>query len=49
MAHEPAIKELLAIPRPEKIHSVIALGYPNEPYQRLTGRRPRPPRFPEPA
>jgi nitroreductase/Pyruvate/2-oxoacid:ferredoxin oxidoreductase delta subunit len=49
MAHEPAIKDLLAIPRPEKIHSVIVLGYPNEPYQRLTGRRPRPPRFPEPA
>jgi nitroreductase/NAD-dependent dihydropyrimidine dehydrogenase PreA subunit len=49
LARDPALKDLLAIPRREKIHSVIALGYPNESYQRLTGRRSRPPRFADPA
>ncbi len=47
MQHDPAIKDILAIPRQEKIYAVIALGYPNEHYQRLTGRRPLQPRFPE--
>jgi nitroreductase len=49
MQNDPAIKDILAIPRPEQIYSVIALGYPNEHYQRLTGRRPLQPRFPETA
>ncbi|MEN8136478.1 MAG: nitroreductase family protein [Thermodesulfobacteriota bacterium] len=47
MQRDPAIKDLLAIPRQEKIYAVIALGYPNEHYQRLTGRRPLQPRFPD--
>lgn len=47
MQYDPAIKDILAIPRPERIYAVIALGYPNEHYQRLTGRRPLQPRFPE--
>lgn len=47
MQHDPAIKEILAIPRQEEIYAVIALGYPNEHYQRLTGRRPLQPRFPD--
>jgi nitroreductase/Pyruvate/2-oxoacid:ferredoxin oxidoreductase delta subunit len=45
--HDPAIKEILTIPRREKVHAVIALGYPAEHYQRLTGRRPLQPRFPD--
>ena len=49
MQHDPAIKDILAIPRQEKIYAVIALGYPNEHYQRLTGRRPLQPRFPDMA
>ncbi len=47
--HDPAIKEILAIPRREGVHAVIALGYPAEHYQRLTGRRPPRIRFPEPG
>jgi len=39
MQHEPAIKALVDIPGEEKIYAVIALGYPAESYQRLTGRR----------
>jgi nitroreductase/NAD-dependent dihydropyrimidine dehydrogenase PreA subunit len=49
MQHDPAIKDILAIPRQEKIYAVIALGHPNEHYQRLTGRRPLTPRFPDMA
>lgn len=47
MQRDPAIKDILDIPRQEQIYAVIALGYPNEHYQRLTGRRPLQPRFPE--
>ena len=47
MQHDPAIKDLLDIPREEKIYSVIALGYPNENYQRFTGRLTPMVRFPE--
>lgn len=47
MQHDPAIKDILAIPRQERIYAVIALGYPDEHYQRLTGRRSLQPRFPE--
>ncbi|MEN8143271.1 MAG: nitroreductase family protein [Thermodesulfobacteriota bacterium] len=44
---EPAIKDIIDIPREEKIYSVIALGYPNENYQRFTGRLTPVVRFPE--
>lgn len=40
MAKDPKIQQRLGIPKDEAIHAVIALGYPAEPYQRLTGRKP---------
>ncbi|MFA6283620.1 MAG: nitroreductase family protein [Desulfurivibrionaceae bacterium] len=45
MAQEPKIQHALGIPAEEAIHAVIALGYPAEPYQRLTGRKPITPRY----
>lgn len=45
MAKEPKIKRALGIPDKEEIHAVIALGYPAEPYQRLTGRKQITPRY----
>ncbi|MBU0482662.1 MAG: nitroreductase family protein [Proteobacteria bacterium] len=44
---DPAIKDVLEIPREETVHAVITLGYPDEKYRRLTGRLPVKPRFPE--
>lgn len=40
MAKAPKIRQTLGIPAEETIQAVIALGYPTEPYQRLTGRKP---------
>jgi nitroreductase/Pyruvate/2-oxoacid:ferredoxin oxidoreductase delta subunit len=45
MAKDPKIQHALDIPADEAIHAVIALGYPAEPYQRLTGRKPITPRY----
>jgi len=45
MAKAPKIQQALGIPDDESIHAVIALGYPAEPYQRLTGRKPVSPRY----
>ena len=45
MAQEPKIQHALGIPAEEAIHAVIALGYPAEPYQRLTGRKHITPRY----
>jgi len=45
MAKDPQIQQALGIPDAEAIHAVIALGYPAEPYQRLTGRKPVTPRY----
>ena len=45
MAKSPKIQQALGIPDDEGIHAVIALGYPAEPYQRLTGRKPITPRY----
>ena len=39
-------RKLLRLPDDEPIYSVIALGYPREPYQRLTGRKKTLVRFP---
>jgi len=47
MQRDPAIKDILAISRQEKIYAVIALGYPNEQYRRLSGRRTPVVRFPD--
>ncbi|MCX5876176.1 MAG: nitroreductase family protein [Deltaproteobacteria bacterium] len=45
MAKAPRIQRTMGIPDDEAIHAVIALGYPAEPYQRLTGRKPITPRY----
>ena len=45
MAKAPSIQRTLGIPEDEAIHAVISLGYPAEPYQRLTGRKPITPRY----
>ncbi|MDG4475001.1 nitroreductase family protein [Thiovibrio frasassiensis] len=45
MARNTKIQQALGIPAAEEIHAVIALGYPAEPYQRLTGRKPLTPRY----
>jgi hypothetical protein len=37
----------MAISRQEKIYAVIAIGYPNEQYQRLSGRLTPEIRYPE--
>jgi nitroreductase/Pyruvate/2-oxoacid:ferredoxin oxidoreductase delta subunit len=45
MTKDPQIKKALGIPAEEGVHAVIALGYPAEPYQRLTGRKQITPRY----
>jgi nitroreductase/NAD-dependent dihydropyrimidine dehydrogenase PreA subunit len=37
--HDPSIKQALEIPKNETIHSVIALGYPDEKYQTICKRK----------
>jgi nitroreductase len=37
--HDPLIKQVLGIPKDESIHSVIALGYPDETYQTFCKRK----------
>jgi nitroreductase len=39
MKRDPSIRQSVGIPSDEEIHSVIALGYPDEVYQRTAGRR----------
>ncbi len=39
MERDPAIQASLGIPGEEKVYAVIALGWPAEKYQRLTGRK----------
>ncbi len=39
MKANPGIGKKLNIPAGERIHAVIALGYPDESYQRITGRK----------
>ncbi len=39
MKADPGIGKKLNIPAGEKIHAVIALGHPDESYQRITGRK----------
>jgi len=45
MAKDPNIQQAMGIPTDEGIHAVIALGYPAEVYQRLTGRKIVTPRY----
>jgi hypothetical protein len=37
--NDSAIQQLLKIPAEETVCSVIAIGYPEEKYERLTGRK----------
>lgn len=39
LEREAGIKDGLGIPRAEKVYAVIALGWPTEKYQRLSGRK----------
>ena len=39
MRRDPSIKHLIGIPAKEPVYAVIAIGYPDEPYQRPAGRR----------
>ena len=45
MKQDPLIQRTIGIPAEEEIHAVIALGYPNEVYQRVTGRKKVAPRY----
>lgn len=39
LERQPKLKDGLGIPREEKVYAVIALGWPAEKYQRLSGRK----------
>jgi nitroreductase len=39
MQYDPSLKKFLKIPDEETVYAVIALGYPDEEYQALTGRK----------
>lgn len=45
MKNNPSIKKAIGIPSEEKVHAVIALGYSDEFYQRVTGRKKVTPRY----
>jgi nitroreductase/NAD-dependent dihydropyrimidine dehydrogenase PreA subunit len=47
MTNDPAIAREMGIPDDETVHAVIALGWPDEAYQRLTGRKPATTRYVE--
>ncbi len=39
LQNDPAVKKFLKIPDEESVYAVIAMGYPDEKYQGLTGRK----------
>lgn len=45
MKRDPSIQRSIGIPAEEDVHAVIALGYPDEVYQRITGRKKVIPRY----
>jgi nitroreductase/NAD-dependent dihydropyrimidine dehydrogenase PreA subunit len=45
MKKDPSIQRSAGIPAEEEIYAVIALGYPNEVYQRIAGRKKVMPRY----
>lgn len=47
MAADRSIQKELKIPASETIHAVVALGYPGETFQRITGRKTPVIRFPD--
>jgi hypothetical protein len=40
MTRDPAIPSAIGIPSDETVHAVITVGWPDETYHRLTGRKP---------
>ncbi len=46
LARDPKCKKILHLPEEEPVYAVIGLGYPQEPYQRLSGRKKPVVRFP---
>ncbi|MFC1513199.1 nitroreductase family protein [Thermodesulfobacteriota bacterium] len=46
LARDSQCKKILQLPTDEPVYAVIGLGYPREPYQRLTGRKKPLVRFP---
>lgn len=45
MQNDPSIQRYLKMPDEEKVIAVVALGYPDETYQTLTGRKRIVPRY----
>jgi nitroreductase/NAD-dependent dihydropyrimidine dehydrogenase PreA subunit len=45
MKRDPSIRQSIGIPPEEEIHAVIALGYPDQVYQRVAGRKKVTPRY----
>lgn len=45
MKHDPSIQRSIGIPAEEQIYAVIALGYPDEEYYRIAGRKKVIPRY----
>ena len=45
MKKDPSIRQSVGIPSEEEIYAVIALGYPDEVYQRAAGRKKVTPRY----
>jgi nitroreductase/NAD-dependent dihydropyrimidine dehydrogenase PreA subunit len=45
MKRDPSIQQSIGIPAEEEIHAVIVIGYPNEVYQRIAGRKKVTPRY----
>ena len=45
MKKDPSIRQSIGIPLEEEIHAVIALGYPDEAYQQVAGRKKVIPRY----
>ena len=45
MKKDPSIRQSIGIPSEEEIRAVIALGYPDEVYQRVAGRKKVTPRY----
>jgi nitroreductase/NAD-dependent dihydropyrimidine dehydrogenase PreA subunit len=45
MKRDPSVQRSIGIPADEEIHAVVALGYPDEVYQRIAGRKKVMPRY----
>jgi nitroreductase/NAD-dependent dihydropyrimidine dehydrogenase PreA subunit len=45
MKNERSIKQVIGVPDDEAVHAVIAIGHPDEKYQRVAGRKPIEMRF----